>query len=286
MTAYKYDDESCTDDEYCNAVVDKDVTIHGIEFSDDMNYESISLVEFYLNLHLNRLRDDAEFAFMHLADLYDMNVPQKADSYTKQFQLNKTAVYYDKKLQDYMFDNYYDDTYSSHRDYMLDLPQREFSEGMMSVNAQISASRDGNEMTVDVPFYDLYMRHPIDYPINMYQDNVLDIKRATTAVSIPHYANFGSVEKVYVDDTLAKNTSCDAGCIVVLPDDSPVDMVAQNQWGGMIRKQSLESKLPDTVDVDSWTDLFGLRLLWIVSGIGLLYVGYRAVRMIFAKKRR
>ena len=111
VTAYKYVQETIPcNSEFCNdfisvALADTDVTINNVIITDSNN-TSISLVDFYLNHHKD---DDAEFSFMHLADLYEMNVSQNIDSHTGKFLLNKTAIYYDGTMQNYLFENFYGD---------------------------------------------------------------------------------------------------------------------------------------------------------------------------------
>jgi|APSaa5957512535_1039671.scaffolds.fasta_scaffold06594_4 hypothetical protein len=288
VTAYTYLKENIPcEEEFCDentsiASADTDVTIHLVKFSDSVD-DSVGFVDFYLNYH----GADEEFAYMHMADLYDMNVQQNINSYSGEFLLNKTAIYYDKKMQSYLFDNnlYENNTqFDSVEKYLINQHPRVFTEGLYSVDAQISASRDHEEINL-IAFDDLYMKYPIEYYLNMHPDNYLDIKRATTAVSIPHYVHFGEITSVTINDAPAKNISCNGGCVVILSNDLPIDITAQNIWGGQLSNHNLTSIQRVPYDETLWIELLPLRLFWIFFALALLYVSYRAVRMILSRRK-
>ena len=287
VTAYAYlkenipcEKEFCDSDDVISiALADTDVTIQSVKFSDSVDDNSIGLVDFYLNYH----RDDEEFAYMHMADLYDMNVQQNIESHSGEFLLNKTAIYYDGTMQDYLFENnlYGNDKFDSVEQYLLYQSPRVFTEGYYSVDAEISASRDNYTKTNVIAFDNLYMKYPIEYSLNMHPDNFLDIKRATTAVSIPYYLHFGKITNVTINDAPVKNISCNNGCMIILPNDSPIDTVAQNQWGGKITTHNLTSMQLVPYDESIWIELLPMRLFWIFFTLGIVYISYRAVKMIF-----
>jgi len=291
VTAYKYviQDIPCKK-EFCDseniqsiALADTDVTINRIKFTDS-NDTSISLVDFYLNYH----QDEREFAYMHLSDLYDMNVPQNMGSYTGEFLLNKTSIYYDDSMQNYLFENYLygnDISFDDPAHYIINQSPRVFPEGLYSVDVEISAIRDGKQKTNTIPFDDLYLKYPLDYSVNMHPENYLDIKRATTAVSIPHYLHFGEITSVTIDDAPAKNISCNEGCLVILPNDSAIDIVAQNEWGGQIVNHNLTSVELVPYDESIWIELLPLRLFWIFFTLVILYISYRALKMIIGRRK-
>ena len=290
VTAYKYVSESIPcEEEFCHdtasvALADTDVMIGTITFTDSAN-TSISLVDFYLNYH----GDDKEFAYMHLSDMYEMNVPQDIGSYTGEFLLNKTAIYYDESMQDYLFENYRygnDTSSASPAQYLIGQSPVVFTEGRYYTSAEIPATRGDEQKTNIIAFDDLYMKHPIEYSINMNPDNYLDIRRATTAVSIPHYLHFGDIANVTINDAPARNISCNAGCMIVLPNDSPIDIAANNVWGGKITNHNLTSTEQVPYDDSIWIDLLPMRLFWIFFTLVILYVSYRAVRMMFNWKAK
>ena len=290
MTAYKYVQETIPcNKEFCKdfisvALADTDVTIKDVIITDSNN-TSISLVDFYLNYHKDD--DDAEFSFMHLADLYEMNVPQNIDSYTGEFLLNKTSIYYDSKMQGFLFENFYDDDtqYDNPREYLINQSPRIFPEGPYSVDVTITAQRNNEEKTTSIPFYDLYLKYPAEYSMNMHPDNYVNIHRATTAVSIPHFEHFGKITNVTINNAPAKNISCNDGCIVILSNELPISIVAQNQWGGQIVNGNLTSLVLVPYDSDIWIDLLPERLFWIFFVLAMFYVGYRVLKMIFSRQK-
>ncbi len=283
VTAYKYVSENIPcEKEFCDdaisvALVDEDVVIGMVNFADSTN-TLISLVDFYLNYHKD---DDEEFAYMHLSDLYEMNVPQNIQSHTGEFLLNKTAIYYDGAMQDYLFENYLygnDTSLDSPVQYLINQSPRVFPEGPYYVSAEISATRNDKQKTNTIPFDGLYMKHPLEYSVNMHTDNYLDIKRATTAVSIPYYLHFGKITNVTINDAPAKNISCNDGCMIILPNENPIDITAQNQWGGKITNHNLTAIELVPYDESLWTELLPERVFWILFVLGILYVSYRALK--------
>ena len=254
-----------------------------VTFTDSTD-ASISLVDFYLNHH----KGDEEFAFMHLSDLYDMNVPQDIQSYTGEFFLNKTAIYYDRAEQDYIFENLLhenDTSWDSLAQFLINQSPRVFPQGVYHTSAEISATRDNEQKTNVIPFDDLYMKYPIQYVINMNPENHADIHRATTAVSVPHYLHFGKITNVTVNGVPANNILCNNGCLVILPNTNQVDIVAHNQWGGKIINQNLTATELVPYDESIWIDLLPMRLVWIFFGLVILYISYRALKMIFARRK-
>ena len=321
VTAYKYvpEDVPCQK-EFCDpdlvpsiAVVDRDVTVHTVRFSDVEN--SVSLSDFYLNYHRDQ---KPEWGYMHLADLYDMNVPQHVEGHTGEFLLNKTAVSYDESTYEYLRksviggdsdsdssdnnnknSNEYNDQpslngtiptsnllYNNIINYTINQSPRTFTEGLYDTVAQITVSSpDVSQRTNTIPFDDVYLKHPTHYSVNMYPDNRIDIRRATTAVSIPYYIHFGAVTNVTVDGAPAKNVSCNDGCVIILPDDDPIDIVATNVWGGQIVDHNLLPLKTVTYNPDAWMELLPLRLFWIAVAIVLLYVLYRGLKAVISSRQ-
>jgi hypothetical protein len=135
-------------------------------------------------------------------------------------------------------------------------------------------------MIHDIPFEELYLKYPINYKLNMHPDNYLNINRATTAVTIPKYEHFGDITNVTINDSPAKNISCDSGCIIILPDSNTVDITAYNMWGGKIINSNLTSIQNVPYDNSIWIELLPQRLFWIILALVVLYVSYRGVKMI------
>jgi hypothetical protein len=239
-------------------------------------------VEYYLYHHGN----DKEFGFMHLSSLYEMNTPQIINNYTGEFLLNKTAIYYDDTMQNYLYENnlYGEVPYDSPRHYLMEQSPQVFTEGAYSVVSEISAT-NGITKTNYIPFDGLYMKYPIFYELNMNQDNYLNINRATTAVTIPNYLHFGDITNVTINDIPAKNISCDSGCIIILPDSTPVDITVYNEWGGKITNHNLTSMQKVPYDDSIWVELLPQRLFWIILALVVLYVSYRGIKMMINWKK-
>ena len=169
------------------------------------------------------------------------------------------------------------------QEYLINQSPRIFTEGPYSVDVNITAQRNNEQKSISILLHDLYLKYPVKYSMNMHPDNYVNIHRATTAVSIPHFEHFGKITNVTINDAPAKNISCNYGCVVILSNELPISIVAQNQWGGKIIHGNLTSMVLVPHDSGIWIDLLPERLLWISFALLMFYVGYRVVKMMFAR---
>ncbi len=291
VTAYKYtsDIPPCRD-EFCThvisvPVIDEDVNIGVIKITDvdDPDFPSITLPDYYIYHYRNY---NVEFSYMRLSDIYQMNIPQKIDSYTGEFQLNKTAIYYHKDNQQFLLENgmFGNSTYTV-RENLMNVTPKLFPLGPYSISAEITASRDGVDKTNVVDFYGLYLQREVKYVINLHPDNYIPIHRVTTAVSIPQSSHFGNMSSISVNGIPKDDVSCGLGCVLVLPNEKPVSITVENDWGGKINDNNLTAIIQSTEDEQDRFELLPMRLFWIGFALMISYVVYRGLKMMFAYKK-
>jgi len=80
--------------------------------------------------------------------------------------------------------------------------------------------------------------------VNAAQDNGLEVARQDGSVSVAPQPGFGRITSLYVDGIRAE-VPCDTGCVINTPSNRPVDIAAENAWGGRARMSVPELAVPE-----------------------------------------
>ena len=239
----------------------------------------LSTVEFYLDKHV-----DDKFAFMHMADMYDMNPKKSFDSSSVLLLINKTGASYDfRSYQAIQKNNVISDAIVPPRDYVMNLPARQFFLGYSYYDVEIQAHNQIFSKTNTIQIGGADISESERFRVNMNQDNFLDIGRSDDVAVIGENVYFGKEYDVFVNGKKHYNVICDFGCIVFLPDSNPADISIKNMWGGVASAKNVTGPQHVEYDPDAWIDVAPMRLFWIASGLGIFYVVYRILRMHFRK---
>ena len=261
---------------------DTDVVIEHINISDTRNdSEFIGAVEFYLGKH-----NSSEFAFMHMADMYDMNPRIEPDSHTALILLNKTGIHYDitaynKAVDDGLLGGYFQRLTPSD---ILDMESREFFIEQSHYDVEISASRDGTTRTNIISMGGADLSNVIKHRINLHPENHIIVKKFDETAMILPDSYFGSIEELYVNGEARSDVTCKNGCLVFLTDDSPTEISVTNVWGGTATAKNVTGTELYRYEPESWIDVTPARLFWILLGLGVTYLVYRTIKMLHDSK--
>ncbi len=261
---------------------DVQVAINHINSSDSKDLEFVSAVEFYLNKH-----DSPEFAFLHMADLYHMNSMVSFDgNHTVRILLNKTGIHYDntaynKAVRDEHLGELYDEFGKSD---ILNMTAREFFVSSSYYDVEISASRNNTVKTNVIQMGGAELSNIIKYKINMNLENDLSLNQYDDTVTLSPNSYFGDITDVFVNDKPYNDTTCNTGCIVFLSDNTS-DVSIFNVWGGVATAKNLTDNSPPDYTPESWVGDTPIRLFWIFFTVVMLYVGYRAIKMIYHSRK-
>jgi len=113
--------------------------------------------------------------------------------------------------------------------------------------------------------------------VNAAQDNGLEAARQDGTVSIAPQPGFGRITSLYVDGIRAE-VPCDTGCVINTPSNRPVDIAAENAWGGRAHVYVPELAVPeDPPAQDAAPGNLDVIVPFLVS-LPVLYWVYRRIR--------
>ncbi len=293
-----------TSSENMTSLQDTDVTINHIKSSDaDNNNRSVfvSAVEFYLNKHHHNAH---EFAYMHMADLYDMNPKISFDgggdsdnnnnNNTVLILLNKTGIHYDVTAYNKALENNLlgiDFQPISRKD-VINMSEREFFIESSYYDVEISASRDGITKINIIPMGGTGLSNIIKHKINMHPQNHLSVNKINGIAMVAPNPYFGKIQELFVMGENADSvTTCrtDGSCIVFLNDNnndrSNIEISVTNMWGGIATAKNVTSPDIRSYDPELWIDVAPMRLFWIALALAIGYGVYRVLRLLYNNSR-
>ena len=266
---------------------DTDVIINHIHATDatdaTVDSEFISTVEFYLNQH-----DSAEFEYMHMADMYEMNPRVSlSDAGTSVIQLNKTGIYYDIRAYNKVVSNkFLGETFTelTSKD-ILNASRRDFFTSPSHYDVMISASRDGITRNNTIQMGGVELSNVIKYKLNMHPQNSLFVNKVDDTAMVPRNLYFGDISQLSVNGEPYDRVACGDGCLVLLEDDSSAEFSVENAWGGVATATNVTGVILHDYDPDLWIEDTPMRIFWFVMGLGLLYGGYRGIKILYKSRR-
>ena len=266
---------------------DTDVIINHIHATDatdaTVDSEFISTVEFYLNQH-----DSAEFEYMHMADMYEMNPRVSlSDAGTSVIQLNKTGIYYDIRAYNKAVSNkFLGETFTelTSKD-ILNASRRDFFTSPSHYDVMISASRDGITRNNTIQMGGVELSNVIKYKLNMHPQNSLFVNKVDDTAMVPRNLYFGDISQLSVNGEPYDRVACGDGCLVLLEDDSSAEFSVENAWGGVATATNVTGVILHDYDPDLWIEDTPMRIFWFVMGLGLLYGGYRGIKILYKSRR-
>ncbi len=292
--------------------IDYETQIGDVSFATNREKSFLGFPEFLIHSH--RANDIPEpFSIMILSDVYKFNTPQNLDASTGVVLLNKTGIHYDLKYAndwiDFELDGVQRDitdaanhvpfnstigeainyTSTVSDEDLLQQSYEDFFTSYMVHDVTISAKRNELEKT-NVVEMNPAGKQIVHYRINMHPENHLEHTRTSMMLGTSATEYFGDGYEVYVDGqhfpkqgqfSRYDNNVCSGNeCAVRLGHEDPVDVTAENIWGG--RAQGKGVAPPDIPDFEMDWDLASFRFLYIGAGIIAVMLGYVFVKK-FAK---
>ena len=95
-------------------------------------------------------------------------------------------------------------------------------------------------VSVEVTINDMTQNYEYDYVdfgrdiiihANLAQDNTLEVARHHGSVTVTTAQDFGEIEHLYVNGSVTE-TECFMSCVIIAPDNLPLEIIAVNYWGG------------------------------------------------------
>ncbi len=265
---------------------DDAVDIVSVNIIEDIGYRTfLSLVEYYLDKHTSD-----EFEFMHMSDMYDMNPIQNLTGHTHLLKINKTGIQYDLRLYNEMVSNnliitepkVFDDLEPHTITDIKNDTSPEFLLASSWYDVTITAVRDHIEKTNTLKMGGSEISTVVYYQLNMSPDNRLYVNKARDVAIIPFDVYFGNMTGVYVDGTRYTGSTCSTnGCLVLLSDTCPTDFVVYNMWGGVATAENVAGIVREKHNDDERLEFTSMRLFWILFTLGVFYVLYRVVKMVW-----
>ncbi len=243
-------------------------------------YGRVSLVE-----HMLYNKTDHKYSYLRLGDTYQMNVPAYPGGPTSVILLNRTGIAYPTSALPPLAERL---GAASHGDAITE-DESTLMTHISWHSIYVTAGREGAEAT-GVMLYGGFEAEPvIRIPVNMHPENVLLTEMYDDTAMVQGEREFGGIESAWVDGTRMRDSACAGdGCLLVLDRPGPAlgVVTVQNEWGGIAVMRNVTAIAPDGTSEALYEEVIGYRIFYVLMGGAMIYVGYRAVRAMYTKRRQ